>query len=106
MRLSKEQKKTASTVTAWLNKVWQDTSKQKRKQNVEQFISIGGFAGTGKTTLISYLRKDLEETFQSGHYPFMHKKKRKFIKVAFCSFTGKAAQILQQKLEEKKNTFS
>lgn len=49
------------------------------------FITLGGYAGTGKTTLISVLREELAKK-QSG------------LKVAFCAYTGKAAQVLRNKL--------
>lgn len=50
-------------------------------------ISLGGYAGTGKTTLISHFRKDL------------HKLNPK-LKVAFCAYTGKATRVLERKLIE------
>jgi exodeoxyribonuclease-5 len=50
-------------------------------------LTIGGYAGTGKTTLIAYLRKELAE-------------KNKKSGVAFCSYTGKAASVLRNKLRE------
>ncbi len=46
-----------------------------------QYVTLGGYAGSGKTTLISYFRQELE-------------KKNKGIRVAFVSFTGKAARVL------------
>ena len=50
-----------------------------------QFISIvGGYAGTGKTTLICELRKRLN--------------KYKQLTVAFLTFTGKASSVLKAKL--------
>jgi exodeoxyribonuclease-5 len=49
------------------------------------FITIGGYAGTGKTTLIALLRK------------IIHVKNNK-LKIAFVSFTGKAAHVLKQYL--------
>ena len=49
----------------------------------ESFISIiGGYAGTGKTTLICELRKQLKMK----------------IPVAFLTFTGKASSVLKEKL--------
>jgi len=51
----------------------------------KKFITLGGYAGTGKTTLIAELRKKLEKTNPK-------------IKVAFCAFTGKAVQVLKNKL--------
>ncbi len=53
-----------------------------------QFITLGGFAGTGKTTLIAHLREKL--------------KGEKVKKVAFCAYTGKAARVLELKLKELK----
>ncbi len=53
------------------------------------FITLGGYAGTGKTTLIAFLRQALNEYEAST-------------KVAFCAYTGKASQVLKQKLREQK----
>ena len=46
---------------------------------------IGGYAGTGKTFLLSYIRKELHRL-----YPRLG--------VAFVAFTGKAASVLENKL--------
>jgi exodeoxyribonuclease-5 len=54
-----------------------------------QFVTLGGFAGTGKTTLIAVLRKELQKI-------------DKKLKVGFASYTGKAARVLQSKLKEEK----
>lgn len=51
------------------------------------YITLGGYAGTGKTTLISRLRHTLKES----------------LKVAFVSYTGKAARVLESKLEKEKS---
>lgn len=51
------------------------------------YITLGGYAGTGKTTLLSYVRTEL-------------KKEQKKLKVAFCAYTGKATQVLKRKLAE------
>jgi len=48
-------------------------------------IRIGGYAGTGKTYLISHIRKEIKTIF-----PHVH--------VAFVTFTGKAASVLENKL--------
>lgn len=48
-----------------------------------QYVSLGGYAGTGKTTLIAVLRDELEK-----HQPG--------IKVSFACYTGKAARVLAQ----------
>ena len=58
-----------------------------------QYITLGGYAGTGKTTLISILRDKI-------------KKKHKKVKVAFVSYTGKAARVLRNKLDENKTMVS
>lgn len=47
------------------------------------FISLGGYAGSGKTTLISKIRNDLPTS----------------IRIAFVAFTGKAASVLRNKLQ-------
>jgi molybdopterin-guanine dinucleotide biosynthesis protein len=46
------------------------------------FISLGGFSGTGKTTLISHLRNALPAS----------------TRIAFVAFTGKAASVLRSQL--------
>lgn len=76
MELSNDQKYALDTLKDWFK------SSQK-----SQFITLGGFAGTGKSTLISILRKDLSKDNQK-------------LKVAFCSFTGKASQSLNSKINE------
>lgn len=54
--------------------------------NHKQFITLGGYAGTGKTTLIAILRKLLF-------------KQNPKIKIAFATFTGKAARVLKNYLK-------
>lgn len=51
-----------------------------------QFITLGGFAGTGKTTLIAVFTSKIIN-------------KNKKLKIAFCSYTGKAVQNLKNKLQ-------
>ncbi len=53
------------------------------------YLTLGGYAGTGKTTLIALLRQALQEYNPDT-------------KVAFCAYTGKAAQVLRSKLREHK----
>lgn len=53
-----------------------------------KYLSVGGYAGTGKTTLIGVLRKYIAK---------YNPKKR----VAFASFTGRASQNLGNKLKEQ-----
>lgn len=66
--------------------------------NVSQFspdfkyITIGGYAGTGKTFLISILRKEIYSKWKN-------------INVSFVTFTGKASSVLKLKLEENDSIF-
>ncbi|GAC1371332.1 MAG: ATP-dependent RecD-like DNA helicase [Candidatus Saccharimonadales bacterium] len=52
------------------------------------FLTLGGYAGTGKTTLISYLRQALNDFDENAT-------------VAFCAYTGKATRVLHEKLRER-----
>ncbi len=75
MKLSKDQIEASNSILDWYN-----------KSNVKTpYITLGGYAGSGKTTLISNI------AFKIG-------KIKKATKIAFCSYTGKAAQVLKQKL--------
>lgn len=58
-----------------------DFVKEKKSQ-----LRIGGYAGTGKTTLVAATVSALKE-------------RDKKIRIAFCCFTGKAAYVLRTKLE-------
>ena len=49
-------------------------------------LTVGGFAGTGKTTLLCELRKEINKYFPC-------------VNVSFVTFTGKASSVLQRKLE-------
>jgi exodeoxyribonuclease-5 len=51
------------------------------------YLTLGGYAGTGKTTMVAYLRKALTD-FDSD------------MTVGFCAYTGKATRVLQEKLRE------
>jgi ATP-dependent exoDNAse (exonuclease V) alpha subunit len=55
-------------------------------------VTVGGYAGTGKTTMISELRKRLAK--YSIHLP-----------VAFVTFTGKASSVLHKKLKETNSIY-
>lgn len=61
---------------------WFKTSKQ-------QYITLGGYAGTGKTTILGHISKLIHD-------------EKKDIKIAFCSYTGKASRVLERKLKENK----
>lgn len=56
------------------------------------YITLGGYAGTGKTTIISLFRKILQQELDND-------KKEEITKVAFCSYTGKGALVLKNRLE-------
>lgn len=57
-----------------------------------KFITLGGYAGTGKTTLISLFREKLNSQNPK-------------LKVAFCAYTGKATRVLKGKLVENNSIF-
>jgi len=91
MKLTEEQEKVCESVILWINKCFNlpshDPSSYTSPFLGPPFLTIGGYAGTGKTTLIAELRKRIEEKW---------KKKR----VAFVTFTGKASAVLNIKLNE------
>lgn len=53
------------------------------------FLTLGGYAGTGKSTLIAYLRQALHQLDPEA-------------RVAFCAYTGKASRVLQERLKDQK----
>ena len=76
MELSDDQQKALVKLLSWY-----------KDRDRKRFITLGGYAGTGKTTLISIFKNELA-------------KAEKGIKIAFCSYTGRAAQNLKNKLKE------
>ncbi len=58
----------------------------------KQYITLGGYAGTGKTLLLSIFRQKIWDENPK-------------LTVAFCSFTGKAAQVLRYTLTSQKSIF-
>lgn len=70
-----EQTRVLNDLIEWLN------------QPDSTHITVGGYAGTGKSTILGVLRK---------HIHSKHPKK----KIAFACFTGKAAQVIKQKIRE------
>ena len=75
--LSQNQKSVIQSILDWYSKP------------ETQYITLGGYAGTGKTTLLGYISETLH-------------KQKKDLKIAFCSFTGNASVILRRKLIETK----
>lgn len=82
MKLSLDQQKTLDAILHWF----------KHDKTKNQFITMGGYAGTGKTTLIGKIRHELVKI-------------DKKLKVGFASYTGKAARVLKIKLTEQNVIF-
>jgi exodeoxyribonuclease-5 len=55
-----------------------------------QLLTLGGYAGTGKSTLVSILARELQQAGSGGN----------LFRIAFCAYTGKAANVLRQKLRQ------
>lgn len=53
------------------------------------YITLGGYAGTGKTSLLSVIRQILNKLNPK-------------LSVAFCAYTGKASQVLEMTLQQHK----
>ncbi len=81
MELSPDQQQALDNLMAWFN-----------DPNRNQFVTLGGYAGTGKTTLIAWFRQQL------------HKQNAE-LRVAFCSYTGKAARVLRLRLQEEQAVY-
>ena len=69
-----------------LNKLWQWL---KYHSNAQGYITLGGYAGTGKTTCLGVFRQFLHESLPDWN-------------IAFASYTGKAARVLHQSLKQAK----
>jgi len=85
IELTKDQEKVKDAILDLLHQCGYKTYYWKHHSNLFS-TTIGGYAGTGKTTLISVLRQEIKK-----HFPK--------IRVAFLTFTGKASSVLKQKLE-------
>lgn len=81
LTFSKQQHRVINTLLDWF------------KTSQRDYITLGGYAGTGKTTILAHIGK------------LIHKEK-KDIKIAFCSYTGKASRVLERKLNETGYNFS
>lgn len=76
--LSTSQKKILDCITDWY------------KAPKQRYLTLGGYAGTGKSTLLGHLNA------------LLHREKAG-VKIAYCTFTGKASVVLRRKLEETKS---
>jgi exodeoxyribonuclease-5 len=74
LELTDEQEAVVDAVIAW------------RDELARPYVTIGGYAGTGKTTILGPLRTRLAMAYKGA-------------RVAFCAFTGKAASVLRAKLK-------
>lgn len=81
MDLSADQQNAITTLLMWY-----------KNPNKTPFITLGGYAGTGKTTVISLLRNQLNEI-------------NKTISVSFCSYTGKATRVLANRLKDNSSIY-
>ncbi|MCG3177019.1 MAG: ATP-dependent RecD-like DNA helicase [Candidatus Omnitrophica bacterium] len=87
--LSPDQEHAKNAVLDW----WYEDNRQEDGG----LIKLAGYAGTGKTTLLSTIIREIHEsTVKDSDDP---------IKVAYCAFTGKAANILRSKLELNDDDF-
>jgi len=77
MELSKDQVKSSDAVQDWAASL---------NRGGKRFITLGGYAGTGKTTIIPHLVSGFSKT------------KGRIQDIAYCSFTGKAASVLKDKV--------
>ncbi len=77
MELSRDQKIAIEKILKWYYTT-----------NKTPFITLGGYAGTGKTTLISIIKREINNISKNK------------VKVAFCSYTGRATQNLKTKLDK------
>jgi len=76
--LSPEQERVHDDLISWLRH-YEDTG-------YGNYITVGGYAGTGKTHLATALRTSLRDLGW-------------IMRVGFCAFTGKASSVLKERLE-------
>lgn len=83
MELTEEQTFILNEVLDWYRNPWKNV------------IKIVGYAGTGKTTLMTEVAAKIRFNHDLG--------KRGAHKIAFCAFAGKAAHVLATKLEKNRS---
>jgi len=76
--LSPEQERAHDHLMSWLQHC--------EDEGYHNYITVGGYAGTGKTHLATALRISLRDLNRT-------------IRVGFCAFTGKASSVLKERLE-------
>ena len=81
--LSDEQNKIYSYVVSWLRNA---IHRYDEKQSGSSALSIAGYAGTGKTFMIPFIREAFPDNYR----------------FAFCTYTGKASSVLRSRLENSK----
>lgn len=72
-----------------LNQLWQWLKNHKQSQG---YITLGGYAGTGKTTSLGIFRKYLNHVLPKW-------------KIGFASYTGKASRVLLQSLKQSESAY-
>ena len=92
MDLNEEQEKVCESIISQINNYLEFQRTSGFPFLESSVITVGGYAGTGKTTLISELRKRIN-------------KKWKHKRVAFVTYTGKASSTLRFKLEENQAVY-
>lgn len=83
MDLTKQQKEVSDEI---INKLYESGHKKVKIFRDPFVLTVGGYAGTGKTTLLCEVRKEIYK-----HFPKLS--------VAFVTFTGKASSVLNSKLD-------
>ena len=76
IELSQEQKKVSDGVVEWI------------RFSDDKLLTVGGFAGVGKTTVVAAMRDSISD-----------------LRVAFCTLTGRATSISRQKLYSMSTLF-
>jgi exodeoxyribonuclease-5 len=98
IELSRDQEKALRILLKWLKTAGIESEGSAKHDAIRsstaqpqsnQYITMGGYAGTGKTTLIAILRKLIKSKLAPK------------LGVAFCSYTGRAVQIMKNKLIEE-----
>jgi len=79
VELTEEQKKAHDSIIDWF--------KAAREKDAPGYISMGGYAGTGKTFTVGKISGTLRE-------------ESKNLRIAFCAYTGKAASVLASKVQD------